>query len=414
MPETLTTVAPSPQTSTAPASPPAVSTTSPAPAVTPSAITATPDGSKGSLPSTIVPQTSPGSSKATDVDLSNSKVTMDDFLNLKNGLTPEDKNDKKKADNPEGKTSSDTTADNLDTQAPGEDTGVSQPTSGKKQIQEILNGRDYSGIDPNDISHFKRMSNDAFAYLKPIYTGYKKAQADLAERDEQIKALSQGKEVLPASYYENPEAVVLSPAFKQVHQVYQQAKYEEQHWAQQLENVEVGDKIYDLEVRDGKYVTNPIEITDENRGRLKAAILNAFTTAKSASTDEYNKIQSIVSNFKARNTEITNWVKTQEDKFFPQFKDEKYPGWALAKELQATLPKELQGNLILPLASKMYAIIRMQQDKIAQMTAEAQKKSSIAEDAVKAGPNGGSFTGAQPSKPEITYDMFTKLKESGF
>ena len=387
-----------------------VSTPSPASASAAPPSNATSDGGRGNLPSTLVEQPRP-SGKVTDVDLSSSKVTFDDFMKVKDGQESDlAKSDAKKSDSPEGAEANDNQADQLAQQEPTEK--PSAVTPGKKPIQEILNGRDYSGIDPSDISHFKRMSNEAFAHLKPIYQGYKEAQAKLVERENQIKELSQGKESLPPNYYSHPDAVVLSPNFRQTQQVYDRAKFEENHWAQQLERVESGEPWQDLDMADGKYVTSdPQELTDENRGRVKTTLMRYYLNAKGISDSKMGELQSIAQNFKARNVELTNWVRGQEEKFFPQYKDEKYPGWTYAKELAASLPPELQGDMVLPIAAKMYGIIRLKQDHIAKLTAEQQKKASVAADVAKAGPNGGSFTGAPAGKPPITFDMFEKRKE---
>lgn len=394
------------ETTLAPAASPAA-TSAPAPSVTTSAAAPTTQ-----LPSTIVnPNGPPSGAKTTEVDLSNSKVTFDDFLKAKSGEEPATpKPDEKKADNSEGQEADINVGDDLAQPEPP----AEQPAPSKKPIQEILNSRDYSGIEPADIPHFKRMSNEAFAHLKPIYQGYKDAQAKLAERDNQIKELSQGRESLPPNYYSHPDAVVLSPNFRQTQQVYDRAKFEENHWVKQLEAVESGLPWQDLDVQNGQYVTSdPIEITDENRGQVKTQLMRYYLNAKGISDNKLNELQGIASNFKARNIELTNWVRGQEDKFFPQYKDEKFPGWVHAKELAASLPPELQGDLVLPIAAKMYGIIRLQQEKIAQLTAEQTKKASVAADAAKAGPNGGSFTGAPAGKPPITFDMFEKIKTGG-
>lgn len=264
-------------------------------------------------------------------------------------------------------------------------------------------GRDYSGFDDNERKLFRGMSNEAYDKLAPIYREYKEVKTKLDAKDQEIANLKKSSGELPSNYFSHPEAYTLSSEYKNTKNYYDKASLELQHWEEQLANVESGKPWRDLDVdKKGNYVTsNPIEITDNNRGQVKSQLLGYITQARLAINESVGKLKNISTSHVQRAQALTSTLKQKEEEFFPAYKDTTFKGWSHANYFLENLPQEIKdSNPLSSIAAKLYATVVLQNSTIAEMKQQASIKQEIKQDQRRAGPTGSSFTGGTVQKQE--------------
>src|SRR2546422_9275523 len=113
------------------------------------------------------------------IEEDNSKVDFDQFLEASGKPKSETKVEEKKVET--------VPKDDKDTSLEQKEKVVTKDE--KQKVSD--DARDYSEIDEKDVSHFKRMSNDAFNALKPIYKEYKKLKTDITAKDTELKTINE-------------------------------------------------------------------------------------------------------------------------------------------------------------------------------------------------------------------------------
>jgi hypothetical protein len=332
-------------------------------------------------------------------DKSSSKdasVSIDDFANLDSSLTqkPNVKLDDKPADKP---------ADKIDT----------KPVADKV---DKTTGRDYSGIADEHVPAFKKMSNEAFAAMKPIYLERQKSTETIKQLNEELtKAKSNA---LPDSYYENEMGFILDPEYQQAATNLEKADYILRHWREQMRLVQEGKDWADLEMDDkGQFKKSA------GKGSDSAAVVEvqeAFNHALQQYNRVLGKTQGIQQSFVARSKQAINTIKESEDAWFPALKDEKHPLQPVVKLVREKLPPQLRNNpLAGPLAKALVALQVMKKDleetekKVASAASSNVKPTAPQ---VKAGPTAGDIQGGASSGKtveDISINDFQKL-EAGY
>lgn len=162
-----------------------------------------------------------------------------------------------------------------DKQSPTDDKVIEQPKGDDKQDdKQDDNARDFTGIDEAFVPHFKRMSNEAFNRLKPLYLEHAKTKQEFEQLKEQHKKTAEEFESfkkngpqIPENYYDHPQAFVLTPEFTSKLQQTQDSELIYNHWTKQLDKIAAGEKevdILDIDRRTGEYYISKSIPADRN------------------------------------------------------------------------------------------------------------------------------------------------------
>ncbi|TXH55644.1 MAG: hypothetical protein E6Q97_08390 [Desulfurellales bacterium] len=130
--------------------------------------------------------------------------------------------------------------------------------------------RDYSGFTEEEIAYFKKMGNDTFDWIAPIYRKYKSGQPaedvtkKLAEYETKLKE-AEGRQ-----WFDHPESYRLSDEYTAAQTSLAEAQSVAKHWEKQLVAVDGGAKEftglqYD---RDGNIVGVKLPVTPSTRADL--------------------------------------------------------------------------------------------------------------------------------------------------
>ena len=232
--------------------------------------------------------------------------------------------------------------------------------------QKIEGERDYSGIDEGDVPEFKKMGNDAFAKMKPIYLRHKEFTTKEQQYQAQITQLKNNG--VPQSYYQHPKAYVLSPQYGQIAKNTQLAQAIQEHWTQQLVNIRRGEPFVDLQQdAQGNFSkAAPREATTQD----EASVMGYLTHAQ----QQYVSLQSQQRQFEDRwsqqhNTDV-QFIKSVGDQYFPGFDDPKHPTSQVQKTILESLPESQRESLLAPLLAKTGASNMLLQNKIKELESE--------------------------------------------
>lgn len=266
--------------------------------------------------------------------------------------------------------------------------------------------RDYSGFSEQEVKVLKRMSNEAFEYVAPKIKEYKSLEAKLVETktnyEKEVAELLKGKVTIPENYYENPQAVYLTPEVQEYQQTIQLASSIENHWKQQLLNIEMGKEWYDL-IEDPK--TGQIFVSNKatNSGTLgsdewvknKYAINDYYTKAQRQTLDVQQQLNTYVANFKQRSEGLINNIKAAEDQYMPMFKDPKSEDYKTVEIASNEITKLgiSKSNPAFTILAKSIALNLMLRDTIMEIGRQQNKQQTIAKQQREAGPTQSSFSG---------------------
>lgn len=273
-------------------------------------------------------------------------------------------------------------------------------------------GRDYSGLSETDAALAKKMSKDAFERFRAVLLKDKKEQEAREQEKQELEQLKKGVKGIPPSYIEHEDAYTLSPDFRNLTRDTRTAQQIYQHWRTQLARVEQGESWQDLNIdAEGKLViSEPKDFSAE----AKVEIIENLTHARQQLNNFSTDLQQVRENFTKRRQTVLSQFKTIEEKFFPQFNDEKFPGWELAKNVLSGLAKAgLDKSPLASMLAKSAASNTLLMARIKELEA-AQGVKKPATDATKAQPTQAAFTGgnagtAKPKAKQITIDDFNNL-----
>lgn len=102
-------------------------------------------------------------------------------------------------------------------------------------------GRNYEGLTEQEADWFKKMGNEAYNAMRPVYEEYKKLKA---APQAQTQAQTQAQSL--ASVFEHEEGYMLTPQFKTLISETQRANQEHVHWQEQLAAIRAGQKWKEL------------------------------------------------------------------------------------------------------------------------------------------------------------------------
>jgi len=268
--------------------------------------------------------------------------------------------------------------------------------------------RDVSMFGEREQLWLKRMPQDAFEHfskeLLEKREATKKTEEQLKKYEEEVKQLKTGKVTIPESYYENPDAVILTPEFAEAQTRYQTTQNIETHWATQLELIEKGENWTDLVAdKDGNIILGK---TYEPGVNAKIAVQKQLSKAMSQTQKYQEELEGFVKNFKTKSEEYRGKLSNYEKQLFPLFED-KENGADAIKYLESEIVPNLEkagvrkDNPIFTAYAKSLAmnyifrdqLIALQNNSLEEAKKiEAEKKAAEAK--LKAGPNGSDLAGA--------------------
>lgn len=274
--------------------------------------------------------------------------------------------------------------------------------------------RDLTGFSDHEAKILKRMSNESFEYVAKQLKEKRELETKYTEEkktyEAEVAKLKEGKTTLPDSYYDHPQAAMLTPEVQQLQATISTATAIENHWKQQLLNIEMGKDWYDL-------------IEDPKTGQIYVA--SKATSAGTAGSDEwvknkyqvndyYNQTQrqslglqqqlnTYVAGFKQRHEGTVNGIKAAESKYMPMFNDPKSADYKKVEEVSKEVAK-LGINPTNPaytMLAKSIALNLMLKEVIMQGMQEVQRTEQIKTQQIKAGPNMSSFSGGDNSTSKV-------------
>lgn len=278
----------------------------------------------------------------------------------------------------------------------------------KLEVKPDSNQRDYSELDEQEIPLLKKMSNEAFEYVKPKLKQLKEVQKTIAEKESEIKKLQEGR--IPDSYYENPDAFVLTPEFQEVSANLSAAQTVTSHWKTQLNAIAEGaDEVENLVLdQTGNLVPGPkMKVDNSTRDNI---ILKINEVQRFAYQYEVKK-QSIAENYNKFHQENVNALRGFEQKFFPHFEDPKNTQLqALLKDTVSKMPPAFRNSPAMQTAAKallmLNAAVKRVQDLESKLVAGVASKPSV----TPVPKEGEVDTGIKGGEPEVSFDQFQRLK----
>lgn len=240
-----------------------------------------------------------------------------------------------------------------------------QPAPKKKSVE----ARNYEADLPEEYRDVARnMSNDAYAKFVEVVK-----KVDTLEKDRTVKSESG----VPVSYFEHPDSYLLSPEFAEATSLVRNADAVLAHWEAQKAKIAAGEDWQDLDYVDGKIVLGAIRPANEDSKFKIGQYVNHASSQRNKAVQAATEIKRT---FSEKSKALVTWLREQEEKHLPMFKDEKAPVWKTAKEVLQQLPPELRHSPLASSLAKTVAVNRELTGFVKMMLAnEADYKRQIAE-----------------------------------
>lgn len=218
----------------------------------------------------------------------------------------------------------------------------------KKPAETLPTARDLSDFPEEYHPHLKQMSNEAFAFIKPqLIARLKQAEIDKA-KDDELQRLRTG--ALPNTYYEHPQAYLLSPTYKQM--VVDENFYNNvlSHLNSQLEKVENGEEWQDIGVNEkGELVTSQNQPAD---AKSKVHIMNKISNIYSRLNSTRANMANFESEFTARHRADVSVLQDITTKLYPKIKESEKDIWQGVQTIIDALPGSVRSHPV----SRAFAI----------------------------------------------------------
>ena len=173
-------------------------------------------------------------------------------------------------------------------------------------------------IAEEDRPLFKKMSNDAAQKVVSWYKERKTAAAEYAAKEAALRKEieeTRTKAQIPASWYEHPDAYVLSPKFREAAGRQQQLGTELDFWKKQYKAIRRGEDWQDVQqAQNGnwQYVKREADADSE------AEVLANMQRAQSMMEDAAREVENVRSSFQSQHKSVTQRIAEASQKFFPE------------------------------------------------------------------------------------------------
>ena len=216
--------------------------------------------------------------------------------------------------------------------------------------------------------HFKdEMSRPAFEKIKPLILEHKTLKEQNAELAKKLENYAKGG--LPESYYEHPNAFILTPDYLNGLQTVNTAQQIAQHWEKQFQDVKAGAAEYEQLFidKDGNLVTQKAKADST----AETTILKALNFSNNQLIQQQAKLEGMAGVHQERHKQAIQWVKQHEDTAYSYFNSE--DGKKLLPNVQSILKQfhpSIQSNPLAMSVAKGQFIIGMLATMIQQLQKE--------------------------------------------
>lgn len=274
--------------------------------------------------------------------------------------------------------------------------------------------RDYSGLEKDEIELFQRMRNDAFAKLKPVFLEHKKLKQEIVDSQKKLnEELTKSKtNGLPDSYYEHPEAFLLSQEYKDLSGITREAESIKNHWRLQEISIKRNGKFQDLDRnKNGQLVLGELkDATPED----ELQVSNYADAAREQYLKQSNKLENLTSGFKGKHDADIKVLKGYEEQYFKGFDDENHPTKELQKAIIDNMPPSFRGSPVTKLLGKVGAANGLLVAENKTLKAEIAKLKGIKQDAEAAPPTKEKLVAGKESKQKgsiiDSFSAFQRIK----
>jgi hypothetical protein len=265
---------------------------------------------------------------AIDTDPSKGDIDFNSFLKEAGKEITKNETNKDKSTDEEKETTDkveeDKSEEKKDATVEHDDKQLSQSNK-KPNVDKTVN-RDYSDIDDDHKDLFKRMHNDAYNLLKPVYKEHKvlkveneKLKKDYEDTSKAYKTLKDNGPQLPDSYFENPQGFLLDPEFHQAAHTVNDAQMILNHWDKQYRDVAAGAKEFDYLDRDKNTGQLIISRKVKAEAGIEAELLKYVNHAQQYVNNSQAKIQAIQMSHGTKSSEAVKALKTNIQKEYGVF-----------------------------------------------------------------------------------------------
>lgn len=258
------------------------------------------------------------------------------------------------------------------------------PTRTAEGVVSAAKGaRDYTGIDPADVPHFKQMSNTAFEAAKKWYT------AQRANQDIESKYTKELNELREYKFYQHPEAYKLSPEYSKAAQEFRTQAAIINHYTKALEKLEAGEPIQDIGLDDkGNPVIVPGDIPASPA--LKAQVSVALQRAMAAQHTAQSQLEGLSTKYTSKATEFDQFLNKATDALVsPALLQDKTYSALYNKYLNNVIPPHLQNVPVYKQLAKMAAFVQLSAAHIATLQKKSQTATVKQQAARQQGPGDG-------------------------
>lgn len=278
--------------------------------------------------------------------------------------------------------------------------------------------RDFTGFDESEVEKLKKMSNDAFEFVRPRLLTEKELKGKV--KDLESKLANASKDALPDNYFEHPEAYLLDKNYNKALNNLSIVADEMAAWEDSLLKARGGEEWieYQWDAKRNGYV----QIKRPPGPESELYIEKALARGNQLKQQLESEVQSSMQTHKQRSEKLRSNVRERENVIFPQYSDpdilKKDP---VMKSLADYLAEGgLENNALLPTCCKFYAHAMKLQERVEELEAGANKSKAIEEIKKSNGPTNtevnqgaGSTEKQTPKhKDEIPFDpnAFERLR----
>lgn len=377
------------------------------------------------------PQGEEGKEKSTRVNIDNFNSVLGDALNIKEKLglkdikteVEEESSTKEKQDvqqDQKAKQAQENLEEKSSDDSKSEEDWKDQKSESETETQKSRQ-RDLEGFGERESKWLQRMPYEAYEHFSKVIKDSRQREESFKQEkaalETKVKTLEEGRQVLPDSYYENPNAVVLSEDYQRIQGSISLLGDIENYYKDQLRRIENGEEWRDLS-QDGK---GGVVIDSNNQEPTPEAKNHVFLQIQQAMMQRNNlqgQITGIVNNFKSKSDEFVSKVRGFEKEIMPYFEDEKGKEYGVYQQVSESLAKKgmTKSNPLFNSLAKSVALNLILKDlyteavKNPQKATVEDKKQKISEDQKRSGPTESSFSGGNTNTGHKapTLDDFTK------
>lgn len=243
--------------------------------------------------------------------------------------------------------------------------------------------RDYSGIAPEDVPHFKQMSNTAFEAARNWYLAHKQ---NLNIEDKYKTELTELREY---KFYQHPEAYKLSPDYQKASSEANVQAAIVNHWTQQLAKLDANEPINDIgtDEKGNRFIkAEPIPPNPALRAQVTAALQRAIQAQATASS----QLESLSAKYTERSKTFDEQLAQAVNQLVqPDLL--KHPTFSKYHDtyLNKVIPPHLQSVPVYRQMAKMAAFIQVASQQIAALQKANQTRTVQAAAVRQQGPGDG-------------------------